>query len=306
MRLSIPTHDGGPSDPDDILLGEPPQSIGALFSCASELTRAGRRRSPTLRGMGLLRGRITLSFIVAMVGALLSIVILGDSWGVAVGAVLGMLSVQPFFRRPAATTTFVGMEGLARYTQTKTAPTVEVLRWDDADVLLTWEMRRSTRFIYRRTLFRHTWLGPGRRKLFEIHGVYHDGDGRRPPPQPYNVVHFAKAAERLFTDHLLVRARQTLARGAEIAFEISGAEGLWLGAGRLILQSHPVNRVEVPNDALTDVEQRGGILIIRFRKPEKTLLGRSTEEHRFRVGEIPNFLLLMTLLEERVSVRRDT
>lgn len=306
-RKHAPTHDERPWDPEDVLLGDPDPAIGSLLSYATDLTRTGRKPlpDPALR----LAKRAIQSFLAAIVAAFVAGE-LGD--GLAfflLGGVLGLVSVQPLFRLPRPTTTFVGSEGLARLTQTKAALSVEVVRWTDVEKLFTWELRRFNGqrplALYTRTLFRRTWHGSGARSLFDIRGAYDDGDGRPPPVQHENPIHFARAAERSYLAYVLPGAISAIERGGEVTFETSKGTGLKLRKDRLVVKLRGGKNLSLAAPSFARAEVADGVLVIHSRREKKTLLGRETDEHRFSAVDIPNLSLLMLLLRDYPNQPKD-
>ncbi|MDI1445620.1 hypothetical protein [Polyangium sp. 6x1] len=180
---------------------------------------------------------------------------------------------------PVASCTYVGTDGLARYTWGDPLPRT-VLRFEDARALVK-RVRTRKKGEMDRVEFDLRWMG--RRGVgvgFRIHGHY-DGErpsaGVRPEHQAYL---FAVAAERAWNEWLLRKAREEVAsRGAiEIgrdARDVSRRARIGLG----FIELFDGERVERWSAIEVDqIQVKGGTVVIRRIDPMR---GKRSIERRY-------------------------
>ena len=82
-----------------------------------------------------------------------------------------------------------------------------------------------------------------------------------------------------------------------------GADSFTLGdyPRGIRLKPHMASAVEVPDGTLDGFSIQSGMLTLVVKRTSATLLGREVDEHRYRVSELPNWQVLVELLEQRIG-----
>lgn len=253
----LPDHQGCPPPADaPPAVSPPPADIGTVLS-AERVTLSG---TTTTAG-----GNVAMAAMAAVFVAALLFLCRTDDRGrfaastpvvvgtVAAGSALcGVVAYFALRRRPE--TTYVGRDGIAAFRGRRdgTVKHGRVLRFADADELLTAVTHLYRNGVYINTAYVHRYRARGR-TVHKLAGTYKGLDA---PPRPHDPYHFARAADVAWSDHVLARYGPTLAGDDFIDFRVNRTDTVRVGPGviefRLGRRSERITRDEIADATLKD------------------------------------------------------
>ncbi len=222
---NVTQHNGDAMPTDLVFFAPPPPEIGEVVTARSTLNA---RKRPMAALSRLLLGGFLGSL--AYVG--LSFLGVDVVWQVM--AFAGIVALTWWLTGFKHQVTYVGKEGAAWLTcrgQMDRIVKSEVFRFDEAAELRTGQTRQYTNGVYSGTSYNFSWTDASGRKRFKLSGTYH---GEKKPPKAKDPFHFAQAAERAWSLHLLARAQDELDKNGALHFPL-GADWIAVGPGFLVL-----------------------------------------------------------------------
>ena len=255
--VNLPDHQGNPPPADaPPAVSPPPAQIGTVRS-AERVTLGGRTTTAggnvamaVMAGVfvALLlplsrtddRGRLATPmpvFVAAMAGGL---------------AVCGIVAYLALRRRPE--TTYVGDDGVAvhRGRRDGTVKAGRLLRFADADEILTAATHEYRNGVYVRTSYAHRYKANGR-TIYKLSGTYR---GLNTPPRPHDPYHLARAADLAWSNHLLARYGPKLGGDEFLDFGVNRTDTVRVGRGVIEFQlgrrSERITRDEIADATLKD------------------------------------------------------
>ncbi len=192
--IDITDHGGASLPAKMVFFSQPPNEIGAVLSAYSNLSEEEKNVSRSVQCVLVLLLSAGLAEFVVFVG--------GDFyWGVGLG--LLTFVVGYFTNLYVKTNTFVGSEGVARFTtkDLNKPPVIEITLFKDISNLkkeATSFYRGSFGTIYRSTQYKFTFRRADNHCDCNIAGVYQSEEGNPPTTDAY---WFGKQAERVWNYH---------------------------------------------------------------------------------------------------------
>ena len=296
----INNHGGAPQHPDADFFADPPPDIGPVLSANTTL-----RRSVEPWSTG---GRTGLSVGVGSLGFLLGYFIVDaidpfDSiwlvfWPLVCGVISGGIAlVCTGFKH---TCTYVGREGLARFTCTgnrDNVPGVEVFRFVDARELRTAQTRQHYHGVYAGTNYTYTWSDVNGRTRYLITGRHKSEEGTPPSTDPFQ---FARAAESAWTIFLLDETERALELSGTVQFNLTGGQCVRLGRGYLIVSTGgDGEQWDADEIGMVNVDQ--GVVRIKRRDAQEGWFS-SAGVFRFSFDSLANAQLFFHLCAKLVGV----
>jgi len=198
------------------------------------------------------------------------------------------------------TCTYVGKEGVARYTckGSRDNVTGRVFTFKDAAELRTQQTRHYTNNVYQGTNYTFTWSDLAGREAFKISGTHKAEQGNPPAKDPF---HFAAAAEQAWTIYLLDQVQAQLQMQGNIFFGLGGKN--WVKLAEEFISVHMNGTTtECHAEDIAEVRIEQGMVEVR-RKDAKKGWFSSTGIFRFPYGTLANAHLFLILMDKLVGVR---
>lgn len=294
-------HGGGPLPRNADFFAAPPAEIGPITSVYTTLTGGQRPWSPGARLIAI--GFSGLGGLV--VGALIVVLCtLKDGfwqflWP-TVGSGLGAL-IAYGVTRFSHTCTYVGREGIAKFTCTGTRDNIassETFRFRDATELRTSQTLRYVNGVYQNTTYTFTWSDVGGRARHVITGSHNSEKGEPPTGDLY---HYARAAELAWTVYLLGQVQRQVDLAGSVAFNLKGGQWMRLGPQLLTYQlgGEPG---EWRADEINGVQVDKGVVKIK-RTDAKEGWFSSSGVLKFPFDSLANAQLFFHLVDRLLGVR---
>lgn len=271
--LTVPNHDGSDRRDGEGFFGPPPPSeIGELLSASTDKT-------PRLRSRRFAQRAVLFFMLASLFG------VLGFLAGGAIGAALEWrCGVPDKVRRVIQATlivtalgivaleiwtkevcTYVGSDGISRTIRIWHGLIVQTLRYSD----VAWLRTSQTRLTMlgapgHTTSFDFTWSDGMGKHRFRISGSY-GGDtlfGNEAPAEPvWNPIHFAFAAERVWTKIKLARAKAALVEHGACEFPTCPGEAIVVKHDAIVIHRAGAT-TEIPMRQIKEVAVLDGLLEI--------------------------------------------
>jgi hypothetical protein len=222
---SVVNHNGDGLAPERDFFAQPPKEIGEVLTASTTLLKSKRPTNVI--------SRIALSGFLGSAGLALLYLLGVEETILQVLAFLVLAPLGWWLTGFKHTVRYVGKEGIARLTCKNRRDRIvkaEVFPFAEAAELRTGQTRQYYNGIYSGTSYYFNWTGPDGRKRFKLSGSYY---GEKKPPKPKDPFHFAGAAERAWSLHLLDRATEELEKTGAIRFRLDGANWIAVGPGFL-------------------------------------------------------------------------
>lgn len=286
---------GQPLPADRFFFVPPPPEIGPVTSAWSTV-REGSPPRPWWLKAALVLG-------IAIGAGYAAHLALGNQRGrqadQELGAMAGIIAVALvglfFAVRQRNRCTYVGAEGIARFRWGKRRG--EVLRFPDADHLITSQTRHYTNGVYTGTSYHFAWFGPDGRRLMRVNGTYYDRKGKAKPNSDYN---FALTSELAWSNHYVDRAVAQLNHRGFAQFNTNRkghAIRVLPGAIEFIVKGETVRLTPAE---IKKLELSSGHLVAHH-KDAKWYSGNG--KFSFPYGGIANARVMLLLLEKLVGYR---
>jgi hypothetical protein len=293
-------HGGDPLPLNGDYFVEAPAEIGPLASAYTTLRRGQRPWSIAART--ILCVFATLAGLVLGAGIDLVFDLRGFwffVWPVVcpLAAFLIALAMTGF----SHTVTYVGGEGVARYTCSGTRDNVnksEVFLFRDATHLRTTTTHHYNRGSYQYTSYKFVWTDVGGRQRYEITGTHNNRTGLPPSTHAF---HYARAAELAWTMYLLDSANRQIDLAGGVSFPLKGGKSIRVCPGRLVFNFKGEDPVEWDaEDVGAAVIQKGVVKIKRVDAQEGWF--SSTGVVKFPFEELANAQLFFHLMDKLIGV----
>jgi hypothetical protein len=299
-QRQILNHGGGPLPVNGDYFVEAPAEIGPLTSAFTTLRKGQRPWSiparaalvifVTLLGLGLGVGIDVLAQLQGFWAFL---------WLVVCPLVAGVIGLAA--TGFAHTVTYVGEEGVARYTCSGSRENVnksEVFLFRDATHLRTATTHHYNRGSYQYTSYKFTWSDVGGRQRYEISGNHNNRTGLPPPTHAF---HYARAAELAWTTYLIEGANRQIDLAGGVTFPLKGGKSIRVCPGLLVFNHKDDDPVEWEAEDVGDALIQKGVVKIKRVDAQEGWFS-STGVIKFPFDELANAQLFFHLLEKQIGV----
>jgi hypothetical protein len=172
-----------------------------------------------------------------------------------------------------------------------------VFYFREAAELRTTSTRHYTNGVYQNTTYSYTWSDDTGRTRYRLSGAYRSEQGNPSAKSPY---HFANAAERAWTLHLLEQVQAQLETAGTVHFSLGGSNWVRLGQEHISLHVNgQTTECAAADIAAVRIEQ--GMVQVR-RKDAHEGWFSSQGVFRFPYGKLANAQLFQLLMQQLVGV----
>jgi len=299
----VRNHTGGRIAPNSVFFASPPPEIGKVLSAQSGLCSGGSAVTNTMArkviGLFVLFGILLGGFI----GAGLSH---GHWMGIVLGALAGALSIGcPISRREGKRNdcTYVGTHGIARFpylNRNAANSRGDLFLFENAVELQTALLGRTTG-----THFNYQWKNDKGKAVYKLEGGYY---GNKKDIDPDAVFHFARAAEKAWSQYFLPQVKAELERNGSYRFltrrGLTGNQYVIVGPGFLDVITGEKTFHNMARDIGDIVLHHGWIIIRRIDAQDRAInsLDGSHGICYLSYGSVSNVKIFLTLLTEVVGV----
>jgi hypothetical protein len=300
-NAELRNHGGGDIPENADFFADPPKEIGHLISANTSLTKEKEPWS--------LAGRLVLALCGAGIGVLIGLFIIFAArpqslfwliiWPFGLGAVGGAIGFV--CTRFSHTCTYVGREGVARYTCRGDRDQIsarEIFLFRDAVELRIGQVRHYTNGVYQNTTYTYTWTDVAKQKRFVIQGSHRHEKGNPPAKDPY---HFALASELAWTVYLLNQSEAQIALGGKITFRLKGNDQIKIARDYLKLDVRgQVEELSARDIGDARIEQ--GTFVIEAADAQKGWFS-SSGVYKFPYHDLGNAQLFLFLMDKLLGLR---
>ncbi|MCA9080567.1 MAG: hypothetical protein KDA58_08405 [Planctomycetaceae bacterium] len=225
------THADERIPPEMDFFAGPPTEIGELLSAYSTLTSDKQPMGATPRMVVALITALGLwaGTYFAMTSLAPDNAVVGNVLG-GVIALIGLALVY-YFTRFQHTCSFVGKEGLARYTLKggrEADPQEELFPFADAVDLFTGQTRHYYNGVYTGTQYFYRWENANGKKVYQLQGQFNSEQGTPKGKDPY---HFALSGEISWSNFLLDALQAELEKHGSVEFKVNKNDAVRVGPG---------------------------------------------------------------------------
>jgi hypothetical protein len=296
--LGVVMHNGEPIPETMAFFEPPPVEIGEIVTAYSTVTRGMRYSSVRRRWLLIGIGNACLAALIIIVGSTGTLGNLPEAIAMAVLSVIFVglpvgfvFSLVGEFRQVV---TYVGRKGLfkAMSPRNGTVSKREQFLFASASDLYVAIQTNYAHGIYAGSQFTFTWNDPQDKKIYKIKGSYFSSKDK---PRAKNLLHFARAAEMLWSDHLLELIKPELESEGKVLFRANDKrDSVSIGPGFLEFYiSGKEHRITV--EEIGQISLGSGWLQIQH-KDAKWLSGKG--KFAFNCGSFANARLFLFLLEK--------
>jgi hypothetical protein len=294
----VTMHNGEPIPETMAFFEPPPAEIGEIVSAYSTVKRGKRYSSLLSRWLWIGLGNACLAALIIVIGsigqmghmasAMVMAVVSVIFVGIPVGFVFTLIGE---FRQSV---TYVGRHGLFKALSPRNGKVSkrEQFLFASASDLYVAIQNNYVNGVYSGSQFTFTWKDHQGRKVYKINGTYSSSTGN---PAAKNLLHFARAAEFVWSNHLLELVKPELESEGKVLFRANGKrDSVSIGPGFLeFFISGKEHRITV--EEIGQITLGSGWLNIRH-KDVKWFSGKG--KFAFNYGSFANARLFLLLLDK--------
>jgi hypothetical protein len=293
--VALLSHGGQPLDPKRLFFAPPPAEIGALISAYSSFeqnqsitSKLSNTTSETW--MGALMFAVIAGFVPGLLinfipGAGLIALIVGLGAGLSVLWVMVWASLAP-------TCSYVGTQGIAKFTLSKDKVVPEMFEFAKAAELRTETTRKYKNNIYQYTTYDYTWSGAEGKETYKLSGLYYNEQGVPPDKNEYTL---ALAAEKAWSALALERANRDIEIGGRVTFNAVNGDALTLGDGYVEIARRG-EQVRLAREDMPKLSVDNGVVTVSSKNTSYNFFG-AKGAYKFNYNDIGNAKLFLLLFD---------
>jgi hypothetical protein len=295
MDATAVDHQNNPLSPEADLFVPAPPELGQVLSASTTLKKSTRSRSPKARLQ-----IIAIAAGFALVAPLVLVRHLKVEEFLLVGpAVAGVAALVAWLvTRFRHTLTYVGQEGLARfYCEGDRANLKEHSNFlfRDASDLRIEETERFVNGAYQGTTYSYSWTDAAGQRRYTIAGKYMRKN------RPTHQIHFARAAEKAWLQHLVFGLDSRLKEQGYLQFNLGTGHALRVGPGLLeVCQKDKTERFET--SAIKSLSLEKGQFRLERKDPGKGAFSGANGVFLFSYRDLSNAKLFVVCAEKFLGV----
>lgn len=310
----IVAHSGQPVRVDADFFAPPPAKIGQVVTAESTLHQSD---NPLSAAAFKTRGRVIMAIVFLLIAGAVVPMFIGSiprGKGPSVSVILtifGLLVLIGGFvalvvpkiragmhKRKLPSCSYVGVNGVVRYTLQgcpDDGATDEMLLFDQAEDLVTTEVRNYYNGVYTGTNYKYDWRDAEGESLMTTDGVYKENSKKFTSLHPYI---FLLSAEEQWCEHRFERLKAEFETNGNVQFIVDAKRAIRIGPGYIEFL-WPDGNHRVPVEDFGDISINEGVF--RFKHRDATWLGRKGK-FNFKYGKLPNAKLFLAALDQLAGI----